>query len=280
MKVYISADIEGITGLVSWSQCGRPDSDHFDYRWARERMTADVNAAIRGAKAGGATQIVVKDSHGNSKNLLIDQLEPGTRLVSGHGATQLGMMAGINRTYAAALLVGYHARAGTLGGVMEHTITGFIHRLWVNGQEMGEIGLSAGVAGCFDVPIVMISSDEAGCREASELLEGIVTAPVKTGYGRYMAECLHPSETEELIFEAAKTGVEKASALDPFLPDTPTTLVIEMNRSEEADMAAKLLGVRRKDGYTIEFQGDTWSEVHAMAWSILTMGIQGQDSGK
>ncbi len=280
MKVYISADIEGISGLVSWSQCGRPDSDHYDYRSARERMTADVNAAIRGARAGGATQVVVKDSHGNSKNLLIDQLEPGTRLISGHGATTLGMMAGIDRTFAAALLVGYHARAGTLGGVMEHTVTGFVHRLWVNGAEMGEIGLSAGVAGCFDVPMVMISSDTAGCNEAADLLDGIVTAAVKTGYGRYMADCLHPSETEKIIYSAAKLGVEKASALDPFLPDTPATLTIEMNRAEEADMAAKLLGARRKDAYTIEFEGDTWSEVHQMAWSIFAMGAHGQSSGK
>ena len=92
MKVYISADIEGITGLVSWSHCGRGDSQRWDFPFARRMMTHDVNAAIRGAKAAGASEIVIKDSHGNSKNLLIDELEPGVRLVSGHGSGIDGMM--------------------------------------------------------------------------------------------------------------------------------------------------------------------------------------------
>lgn len=279
MKVYLSADIEGITGLVSWAQCGRPNSDHFDYRWARERMTADVNAAIRGAKAGGATEVVVKDSHGNSKNLLIDSLEPGTQLISGWGSTTGGMMAGIDRSFAAALLVGYHAMAGTLGGIMEHTLTGNIHRMKINGMLAGEIGLSAAVAGCFDVPIVMISSDQAGCEEAANLLSGISTAAVKTGFGRYMGHCLHPSESEALIFEAARKGVESASALDPWLPESPTTVQIEFNRSEEADHAARLHGTRRTDAYTIEVTGDTWAEVHRMVWAVVGAGGVGASAG-
>src|ERR1700733_200141 len=102
-------------------------------------MSHDVNAAIRGARAAGATQIVVKDSHGNSKNLLIDDLEPGIELVSGHGSGNDGMMMGIDDTFDAAMLIGYHAMAGTLGGIMEHTITGGVHRLWVNGILTGEM---------------------------------------------------------------------------------------------------------------------------------------------
>lgn len=280
MRVYISADIEGISGLVTWSQCGRPDGDHYDYRWARERMTADVNAAIRGAKAGGATEIVVKDSHGNSKNLLADQLEPGTRLITGYGASTGGMMAGMDRSFAAALLVGYHAMAGTQAGVMEHTLTGFIHRMKINSMPAGEIALSTAVAGCFDVPIVMISSDQAGCDEAADLIPGISVASVKKGMGRYMTECLHPADSEKLIFEAARRGVESASSLDPWLPDTPTTVSIEMNRSEEADMAARLPGVRRTDAYTLEIIGDTWSEVHAMVWAVVNLASKGPETGR
>src|SRR5687768_14334167 len=99
MKVYISADIEGITGLVSWSQCSRPDGSSYDYQFARRMMTHDVNAAVRGARAAGATEVVIKDSHGNSKNLLIDGLEPGVQLVSGHGSGTDGMMEGIDDTF-------------------------------------------------------------------------------------------------------------------------------------------------------------------------------------
>jgi D-amino peptidase len=242
-------------------------------------MTADVNAAIRGARRAGATEIVVKDSHGNSKNLLADQLEPGSRLISGHGSSMSGMMAGIDRSYACALLVGYHAMAGTQGGVMEHTITGFVHRMSINGTPIGEIGLSAGVAGCFDVPIVMISSDTAGCQEAKALLPGIEVAAVKTGFGRYMAECLHPADAAALIEEAAYAGVNRASALDPWLPEAPLKLQIELNRTEEADLVAiRLPGAMRLDGYTIEVMADSYAQAHQLAWAVFALGSLGRNS--
>lgn len=280
MKVFISADIEGCTGLVSWSQCGRPNSDHYDFQWARARMTEDINAAIRGAREAGATEVVVKDSHGNSKNLLIDQLEPGAKLISGHGAGFGGMMNGINRECTAGLLVGYHAMAGTKGAIMEHTLTGYVHRMTINDMPAGEIALAAGLAGCFDVPIVMISSDRAGCAEAKQLIPKIATAEVKDGFGRFVGECLHPSETKELIFEAARRGVEHASEMDPWTPVLPCTIQIEFNRTEEADMAQRLLGVRRVDGYTVEFEGESYSEVHQAAWQMILFADLGHGADK
>ncbi|MBL8061237.1 MAG: M55 family metallopeptidase [Chthonomonas sp.] len=279
MKVYISADIEGVSGIISWSQCGRPNGEHYDYAWARQRMTADVNSAIRGAKKAGATEIVVKDSHGNSKNLLADQLEPGTRLITGHGASSQGMMAGIDRSFAAAMLIGYHAMAGTQGAVMEHTVTGFVHRLKINGKPAGEIALSAGVAGCYDVPVVAVSSDAAGCAEALELLPGVRTASVKTGMGRYMAECLHPSDAEALIEKTAFDGLNAASTLDPWLPDSPTTITIELNRSEEADLVAvRLPNCVRADSYTVEVTADSYAQAHQMAWAVFSLGSLGRSS--
>src|SRR5437016_11887453 len=111
MRVYISGDIEGITGIVSWSQCGRPNKDHYDWDFARRMYSHDINAAIRGARAAGATTVVVKDSHNTGKNLLIEDLEPGTELISGYGAGLDGMMEGINSSFDAMMLVGYHAMA-------------------------------------------------------------------------------------------------------------------------------------------------------------------------
>lgn len=277
MKVFISADIEGCSGLISWSQCGRPNSNHYDYAYARERMTADVNAAIRGAKAAGATEIVVKDSHGNSKNLLAHQLESGTQLISGHGSSQGGMMAGIDRSFACAMLIGYHAMAGTRGGIMEHTLTGRVHRMWVNDMPAGEIALSTAVAGCVDVPIVCVTSDAAGCAEAKELLPHVETAVVKEGFGRYMGRLIHPDQTAVLIEEAARRGLENASSVDPWLPEVPITVRIEFNRTEETDSAARLLGVRRLDGYTVEVSGDSWAQVHQAAWMVVGVGEYGAD---
>lgn len=278
MKVYISADIEGITGLVSWSQCGRPNSENYDFKFAREMMTHDVNAAVRGARAAGATAVVIKDSHGNSKNLLIDQLEPGVELVSGHGAGKDGMMMGLDASFDAAMLIGYHAMAGTQGGVMEHTMTGRVHRMTINGRPAGEQALSAGVAGQYGVPIVAVSSDLAGCREASDLVPFVQTACVKEGYGRYMAKCKHPRETSKLIEEAAREGCRRAKSIEPWRPELPVTIAIEHNRTEEADFAEKLLHARRNDAYTVEFTFDSFAEAHQMALSVFSAGISGGDT--
>lgn len=276
MKVYISVDIEGITGLVSWSQCGRPNGEHYDYAFARRMMTHDLNAAVRGARAAGATRILIKDSHGNSKNLLIDQLEPGVELVSGHGALTDGMMQGIDSSFDAALLVGYHAMAGTLGGIMEHTVTGGVHRMWINDQEAGEIGLSAGVAGRYGVPLVFLSSDQAGCDEAKAFLPWIGTAAVKEGYGRYMGRVLDPSATGPMIEAGVELALRNLGNAQPWLPAEPTTIRVEFNRSEEADVSAKLVGARRVDGYTVEYTGASYEEAHRAAWNFFSLSFGGR----
>lgn len=276
MDVYISADIEGITGLVSWSQCSRPDGKSFDYAFARRMMSHDVNAAVRGARRAGAERILIKDSHGNSKNLLIEDLESGVELVSGHGSRTDGMMVGIDATFGCAMLVGYHAMAGTLGGIMEHTITGGVHRLWINGEETGEMGLSAGVAGTYGVPLVMVSSDAAGCAEAERLVSGIETAVTKEGYGRYMGRLLHPSETAPLIEAAAERAVRRAAEIAPKRYAEPATVRVEFNRAEEADMGAKLVpNPTRIDGYTLEGRFESYAEAHRFAWNLMAMSFEG-----
>jgi D-amino peptidase len=275
MKVFLSADIEGVTGLVSWSQCSRPDGNSYDYAFARRMMTHDVNAAIRGARAAGATHIVVKDSHGNSKNLLIDELEPGVELVSGHGAGTDGMMQGIDSTFDAAMLIGYHAMAGTLGGVMEHTITGGVHRLFLNDRETGEIGLSAYAAGAYGVPLVMVASDAAGAEEAQALVPGVATAVTKIGIGRYMAQLRSPAQTGPEIESAARRGLERLKEMKPITADEPTTLRIEFNRAEEADMAAKLVSVTRINGYTIVARVTSYALAHQVCWNCMAMSAEG-----
>jgi D-amino peptidase len=275
VKVFISADIEGITGLVSWSQCSRPDGKSFDYAFARRMMTHDVNAAIRGARAAGATEVVVKDSHGNSKNLLLDELEPGTQLVSGHGSGTDGMMEGIDGTFDAAMLVGYHAMAGTTGGIMEHTITGGLHRLRVNGHLCGEMGLSAGVAGRYGVPLVFVSSDLAGCDEAVALVPDLVTVTTKYGYGRYMGRLLHPSETGPKIEAAAERALRERDRIAPHVFREPTHIQVEFNRAEEADMCAKLPTVQRTDGYTVEGTFASYEEAHRVIWNCMAMSFEG-----
>ncbi|MFI5385202.1 MAG: M55 family metallopeptidase [Fimbriimonadales bacterium] len=280
MKVFISADIEGVTGVVTWHQCGTQSSDHYDWPFARRMMTHDVNAAIRGARAAGAKEIVVKDSHNNSKNLLIDQLEPGAQLISGLGSGIHGMMEGLDATFDCALLVGYHAMAGTTAGVMEHTYTGGVHHLWINDKPSGEMGMSTAMAGFFGVPVVMVSSDKAGCDEAAALISGVATAPVKFGLGRYMGRVLHPSDTGPLIEKAAEKGVRSAKSIKPGKVAEPSTYRIEFNRSEEADFAAKHPAAKRLDAYTIEVVAATYEIAHQLAQNIIVFsgnGIRSQN---
>jgi len=273
VKVYISADIEGVTGVVSWGQAGGPTASSFDWDFARRMMTHDVNAAIRGARAAGAEEIVIKDSHNTSKNLLIDQLEDDVELISGTGAGVGGMMCGIDSSFDACFLVGYHAMAGTAGGIMEHTITGIMHGYWINGMPAGEIAMSAATAGVLGVPLVMVSSDSVGCQEAAELVPGLATAVTKTGIGRYMGKLKHPSVTGRLISEAAQDGLEslRHGKIKPWRPAEPVVAKLEFNRSEEADHVAMLPNAKRLDGYTIEISAPTWDEAHA--WSRRAMAI-------
>lgn len=278
MRVYLSCDIEGISGLVSWAQCGRPNSEHFDYRWARERFTQDVNAAIVGAFEGGATYVLVKDSHGNSKNLLIDQLDSRAELVSGHGGSIFGMMAGIDSTFDAACLIGYHAKAGAWNGVMDHTISGRVHRLWVNETEMGEIGISALDAGLLGVPIVAVTSDAAGCSEAKGHIHNLITYEVKQAMGRYMAHSIHPENTAPQIQSAVKRGVQAAAGINPFTLEKPFRVKIEFNRTEEASMCERIPGVTRVDGYSLTFTSDEWNQAHRAIWTMIAMAEAGYQS--
>lgn len=273
MRVYISADIEGITGLVSWRQCSEPAATIYDWSFARRMYAHDVNAAIRGARAAGAEDVVVKDSHGRMKNLLIDELEPGVELVSGNGFGQDGMMEGIaTGRFDAAILVGYHAMAGTPCGIMDHTYNaGGIHRVSVNGRQIGEMALSMALAGKHGTPIVAVTSDAAGCREAAEFVPGIATASVKEGLGRFGARLMHPADTRVLIENTVGEGVGRKGAIKPFTFGEPIRLEVEFHRGEQADLCESIGGAKRTDGYTVEHSFDSFAEAHSafLRWSTL-----------
>ena len=278
MKVFISADIEGCTGIVGFSQCGRPDGQHYDFAFARRMMTHDVNAAIRGARAAGGKRIVVKDGHSLGKNLLIDQLEPGIELISGYGSGRNGMMEGLDGDFDAAMLVGYHAMAGAQGGLMEHALVGGMHRFWVNGKLAGEIAVNAAVAGAFGVPTVLVTTDDAGVAEARAVLPESELFSTKEGYGRYHGRLKHPSETGPEIEQAAREGCARAPSIPPYVIGGRVRMRAEFHKVEEADMAATLPGLKRVDGYTIEWVKANMLEAHSFAYNVFTMSIRGRAS--
>ena len=241
-------------------------------------LTQDLNAVIRGVRLAGATGVVVKDSHATCKNLLIDQLEPGTQLISGFGSDKDGMMDGIDATFDAAILVGYHGMAGAWKAMMDHALVGGLHRFWINGEEAGEIAVSAAVAGAYGVPTILVTSDEVGCMEAEKCLANVHTYCTKEGFARYMGRMLHPSETGPGIEEAATLSLRSLPTIQPYTVDGETTMRIEFRDLEQADLPARLEGVERLNGYSLQWTSPNFIEAHRRALAVFSLSMQGRRS--
>lgn len=209
MKIYISADIEGISGVVSGSQTGFSGDD---YQRARKLMTEEVNAAIEGAVEAGATEILVNDSHGSMRNIIIEDLNTNATLISGT-PKMLGMMEGIDSTFDAAMFIGYHGRMNTKS-VLSHTYHGrIISNININGKDAGEFYINASVAGFFHVPVVLVSGDDILSEEVTDVNDKIETAIVKKSKGRYAAECITPKVVHSMIKGKAKLALSKSICL-------------------------------------------------------------------
>ncbi|WP_346174525.1 M55 family metallopeptidase [Streptomyces cuspidosporus] len=209
MRVYISADMEGVTGLVDAEDVqlrGR------DYERGREMMTEDVNAAVRGALAAGATHVLVNDAHSSMRNLLADRVHPEAVLVRGM-PKPMGMLQDLDAGFDAVLCVGFHSRAGTLG-VLSHSYMGHeIEDMWLDDRPVGEIGFAHATAAALGVPVVMLSGDDAACAEMAAWDDTVVTAPVKYALDRFAARLRPVAEARKAIEEAAAEGVSRAAAL-------------------------------------------------------------------
>jgi D-amino peptidase len=245
MKILIAADMEGVSGVVHWDHVS---STHKEYARFRQIMTADVNAAIAGVLDAGADEVVVTDGHGGAKNILIEELDVRASLNSG-SARPLAMVQGVDAGVDAAMFVGYHARAGTTNAILDHTWSGRVSNVWLNGMLVGEIGLNAAVCGHFGVPVIMISGCRGACDEALSLLGDVQTAVVKWASGRMGAECLPPSVAQQAIHDAALQAVQRyqaGQAPAPLQIETPVTLVVEFGHSNMVDPVVIMPGVHRQ----------------------------------
>ncbi len=261
MKILISVDMEGITGVVSQSHT---DHTTAEYQRFRRLMTGDANAAIEGALAGGATDIVVNDSHGNMDNILIEELNPAARLISG-SPKPFSMMEGIGPDVDAAIFIGYHARAGSAPAVHDHTWSSVqVHAATLNGKPMGEIMLNAALAGHFAVPVVLVTGDQLATAEARDVLGDVETVTVKIAVGRCAADCLPPAKTAPIIRQAAQSAAQKAPERKgaPFVVQTPITLGIEFVRSIQAERAELMPGAKRTGARSVEWVGEDMVSVY------------------
>ena len=252
LKVLISVDMEGITGVVTAEQLGPTG---FEYGRFREFMTAEVLAAIEGARQAGATEFVVSDSHGNGQNLLIDRL-PADVTVIRSWPRPLMMMEGIDSTFAAALLIGYHAGTTSLAGVRAHTISSArITDVKLNGVTVPEAGISAAIAGRFGVPVVLISGDDATIDEARRLLGEVEGAVVKRALGFESAATMTPEAAQRLIRERSRAAVARRATFKPYVVRAPVTLDVGFKHYKPAEVLAYLPNVERTSAHSVRFVG-------------------------
>jgi D-amino peptidase len=250
-KVYISVDMEGISGVVSTEQTS---ADARDYAVARKWMAEDVNAVIAGLLAAGAGEIVVNDSHGGMKNILPDDLRPEATLISG-SPKPLAMMAGLDASFDACLFIGYHSQAGSAPAVLDHTISSAtIYEIKVNGIAMPELGLNAAIAGTFGVPVILLSGDAETCRQAHALLgDAPTTVAVKEALGRSAAKLVPLPEVHRRLQEAARDALAHRAQVKPFRFNAPYEFSVSFLSSGQAELGEMLPMVSRAGPRTVTY---------------------------
>ncbi|MGB3564872.1 MAG: M55 family metallopeptidase [Thermoanaerobaculia bacterium] len=258
LKVYISADLEGVAGAVTPEQLG---PDGFEYSRFRELMTAEVLAAIEGARAAGATEILVSDSHGNGQNLLLERFPEEITIIRSW-PRPLMMMEGIDSSFDAAVFIGYHAATTTAAGVRAHTLSSArLAAVELNGKPMSEAGLNAAIAGHFGVPVVMISGDDVTVEETRRLLGRVEGAAVKRAISFHSAATMTPQAAQKLIREKVEAGLDSLGQFEPYVLTPPIHLDVTFKNYRPAELLAYLSSVERTTAHSIRFTGEDMVEI-------------------
>jgi D-amino peptidase len=248
-KVFISVDMEGISGVVDPAQLG---PDGFEYQRAREWMTGEVNAAIAGIRSTGQADIVICDSHGNGQSLLIDKVPDDVRIVRGF-PRPLEMMQGLDDSFSAAIFIGYHASEWTADAVRGHTISSArLLGVKLNGNEVSEGIYNAALAGHFNVPIAFVSGDRLAVTQIQKAVPGVEGAIVKEPYGYHSAQTVTPARGQTMIREGVTRAMGKLGSLQPYRLTTPIALEVGFKLTIDAERAAFVPGLSRADAHVVK----------------------------
>ena len=274
MKVFVSVDIEGITGVVHADMMMPGQTE---YGRGRALMTGDANAAIAGLVDGGADYVLVADGHGPMRNLLIEDLNPAAELVTGTAdARDYCQLEGADSAaFDAAVFIGYHAMAKSAKAIHPHTIAGVaVHELRVNGRPLGETGLNATILASRGIPTIMVTGDETTCAEAQGFLgTAIETVAVKRASGRNSAICRPPSVTRPEIEAAAKRALNQAGAIAPITVETPLQIEVDFLTMAQCLRAGRTQGIEQIGPVTIAVQGaDPWEQYRNL-WAGLRAAL-------
>ncbi len=256
LKVFISVDMEGISGLINWDETSQGGPD---YPLFRRLMTEEANAAVAGALEAGATEIVVRDAHDSARNILPDLLRPEARLIREWNSA-LSMMEGIDKSFDAVVFIGNHARAGTPNAVLKHTMSLSLFDVILNGVRLPEAAWNAAIAGYFDVPVVFLSGDTAICKQIQEIIGPIETVAVKDGMGP-AASMIHPRKAQEMIQKGVAAGLRNLKAYKPYKPSSPYKLEIVFNDENLARRASYIPGADRTGERSVAFTSSDFMDI-------------------
>ena len=272
VKVFISADLEGIAGVAGNGQLGESSPD---MPRIRRLLTAEINAAIEGAFRGGATGVLVNDGHGNGANVLCDELDPRARLMIGFNQP-LSQMGGIDGSFAAMFFIGHHAMEGTTQGVYNHTFFGrLVNRISLNGRPSGEMGVNGAIAGHFGVPVALAVGDDHAVAEALTFFPGIETVTTKRGLDRFVADSLSPAESRRLITAAAEVATRRAASLAPACTTSPVTFEVEFKSTAATTFPLVFPSVQRTGPKSVSVTGLDVPTAFAMLNGVLLLGQAG-----
>jgi D-amino peptidase len=270
MKIYMVTDLEGVSGVVHPEHTGWDGRRHLE---ARTWLTEHINAAVEASVAAGASEVLVLDGHSNGRNVLLDRLHPAATLMWGRQNRRLGQMEGIDASFAAVLMLGFHARAGSAPAVLNHTInSGVVSEITINGRPVGEIELNAGLAGEFGVPVAMVSGEARATEEALEFMPHIETAPVMWAVGTYAARILPQSRAHEVIRAAVGRALARLDEMRPVRFDAPIEVVLRFQDTAMAEAAAMVPGVERLDGRACGYSCEDFLEAYRMILVMITLG--------
>ena len=278
MRVHFTVDMEGIAGIAHEDQA---DMKGLDFQRMRELLTNEVQAAIEGVTAGGADSVIICDAHDTGRNLIVERLDGGAADVAVIQGTAYGqgMMGGISRDFDAALQIGYHSMRDTHAGTIGHTYSYSVAELYLNGTKVGESGLSAAIAGHFDVPLVFVSGDLHAVKEAQSLIENVVGVPTKEGVGVYGIKSLTPKHACELIREDAKEAMGRLSDIKPYKADYPVKMDVVFTRALMAQYASQMPLVERTGNKSVKYEAkdmlDAFQVFEAMMMVADSAGREG-----
>lgn len=251
MKLYVSADMEGTAAVASWTQVEPTNTTEYPYY--RGLMSKEVRAAIDGARAAGAGDVLVNDSHYHMRNVLWDELPDDVRMIYGN-RKPFSMSEGIDGSFDAAFFTGYHAGVGTQDGVLDHTYTSeTLYATRVNGQLCNEAMLNAAVLGTYGVPVVLITGDRATIDQTQAVMPWLTGVVVKDSIGRFATNSLSPSRARELIRAGAQHAIEGLARARSFVFDPPIRLELDFVATHNADFAELIPGFERTGGRSVRF---------------------------